>query len=64
MATLLDILAGKGSTAGKLKSGRLGSKNDPDLTGRSKTRRVAGRKRKNRSNVSRDGYETTRMDDV
>lgn len=34
-----DKLAGKGSVAGKIKADRLGSKNDPGLTGRSPSRR-------------------------
>lgn len=41
-----DRFAGKGSVAGKIKEGRLGPKGDPDLTGRSKGRRVAGKKKK------------------
>ena len=57
-----DKFAGKGSVAGKLKRDRLGPKNDPDLTGRSPSRRTAGDNSK--AKVSKRGFSRHSMDDA
>ncbi len=57
-----DVLAGKGSVAGSIKRERLGSKNDPDLTGRSPGRRVAGDNSPGK--VNRRGYSRHSLEDA
>ncbi len=52
-----DVLAGKGSIAGNIKKERLGSKNDPGLTGKSPGRNSPGKVRKR-------GYTRHSMDDA